>query len=108
MLKKIKGFFKELFQKHEILIETDKRSIKTPAEVTNILTEYAIKNNLSLTILEESLMPTIKLNEKIYNVRLDNCSSPLYYYGVCSYENKLAYYYWDNAKLYLYPKIDDN
>ena len=53
-------------------------------------------------------MPTIKLNEKIYNVRLDNCSSPLYYYGVCSYKNKLAYYHWDNAKLYLYPKIDDN
>ena len=56
MLKKIKGFFKELFQKHEILIETDKRSVKTPAEVANILTEYAIKNNLSLTILEESLI----------------------------------------------------
>ena len=55
----------ELFQKYEILIEADEELV-TSAKVIKTLTEYANKNNISLLILEEGLMPVIKLNDKMF------------------------------------------
>ena len=106
ILKVIKKFLNELFQKYEILIEADEELV-TSAKVTKTLTEYANKNNMSLSILEEGLMPVIKLNDKIYNVRLNNDILPIYYYLSNPYYNTLIYYNMDNKRLYLYPKNDD-
>ena len=77
----------------------------TSARVTKTLTEYANKNNMSLLILEEGLMPVIKLNDKIYNVRLNN--DILSYYYLSNPYNILIYYNMNNKRLYLYPKNDD-
>ena len=52
-------------------------------------------------------MPVIKLNDKIYNVRLNNDILPIYYYLSNPYYNTLIYYNMDNKRLYLYPKNDD-
>lgn len=95
---------KELFQRYEILIEADEELI-TSARVIKALTEYANKNNMFLLILEEGLMPVIKLNDKIYNVRLNNDILPYYY--LSNPYNILIYYNMNNKRLYLYPKNDD-
>ena len=106
ILKVIKKFLNELFQRCEILIEADEELV-TSAKVIKTLTEYANKNNMSLLILEEGLMPVIKLNDKIYNVRLNNDILPIYYYLSNPYYNTLIYYNMDNKRLSLYPKNDD-
>ena len=50
-------------------------------------------------------MPVIKLNNKIYNVRLNNDILPYYY--LSNPYNILIYYNMNNKRLYLYPKNDD-
>ncbi|MDU2290378.1 MAG: hypothetical protein E7D69_09850 [Clostridium celatum] len=103
MFEKFNDFKKEIFPECEMIIDYNGIA-STSDDIKNILIEYCTKEKKDLVILKDSMTPIVKIDGKVYIVRIDK------FFGLMGGGRKIDEPYnipyfgrAANQRLYVYP-----